>query len=241
MSTVISIMDRPGLDANTDNIVVVRPRRRSLVWVPRDLWVPGQASRINRAFANGSHDGLISGLRELGQRVQHSVCIERAAAEAVLSNVRVTVPVDRPLRFWYPLEPQRRLEEGRRLVAFDPPEETLSGTRVHEWIGARYQRDRPGSDLDRIERQQVFLTALLRAGFDFASACAPHRELISASSPAALQEARRVNAAWRSRTMDGLLRATIDGKKVLVKRRLPGRLGRRDLRRRVARWGGTLD
>ena len=34
MSTVVAVMDRPGWYQNTDTIVVVRPRRRELVWVP---------------------------------------------------------------------------------------------------------------------------------------------------------------------------------------------------------------
>lgn len=139
--------------------------------MPRDVWCPEVGDRINTAYRSGGHDGLLRGLRSLGFRVDHSVCIPRAATERFLGTVTVDVPIERPLRFWYPLSPQSRIEDGRREVDFDPPGEILSGERIHQWIGARTSRDagERGSDLDRIQRQQVLVRALLRQGSELSA------------------------------------------------------------------------
>lgn len=138
MSTVVTIMDRESWQANTDNIVVVDPLHEMLLWVPRDLWCECLGDRINRAFAVGGHELLRAALAEHRVEAAEGLCLRREATEQALRDVTVTVPIKNRLAFWYPLEPQRPLEEGRKLVVFEPPEERLQGERIHQWIGARY-------------------------------------------------------------------------------------------------------
>jgi hypothetical protein len=224
MATVVSVMDRDGWDARTDNIVVADPERRLLLWVPRDLWCESLRNRINTAFARGGHDGLLSGLEDLGLDARHSLCVRREAIELALADVAVTVPVMEAVDFWYPLSPTEPIEEGRKLVRFDPPAETLSGERIHQWLGARLRPDRASSDLERIERQQVFVRTLLDDGFDFGRVLA-RSQLVSASSEAAVQELEQVTSEWSFETLGPVAPETIDGMMVLVlrKSRLPWR------------------
>lgn len=220
MATVVSVMDRGGFDQRTDNIVVVQPRRRRLLWVPRDVWCEPIGDRINAAFKVGGHQALMAGLASLGIPVEHSLCLPRAAVEQALAPVSVTVAVPAPLRFWYPLTPLTLVEDGRKPVDFSPPREVLHGERIHQWLGARHARDAAvrGTDLGRIERQQVFLRALVRQGFDFATVL-DGPEAPSLSDPAALDDLRRVRARWHfavTDQWDDLV--TDDGREVLVLR-----------------------
>jgi len=50
MSIVILVMDRNLWNANTDIIVILNPMKKSLTWVPRDIY----CDIINRAYAKGS-------------------------------------------------------------------------------------------------------------------------------------------------------------------------------------------
>lgn len=217
MATVVTIMDRGGFDQRTDNIVIADPRRHRLLWVPRDVWCPALGQRVNAAFKEGGHEGLLAALRSLGFQVDHSVCVPRTATERFLSTATVTVPVDRPLRFWYPLTPTSRIEDGRREIDFEPPREVLTGERIHQWIGARTSRDpvERSSDLDRIERQQVFVRALLRQGFDPAAVTdGPDRPSWS-DEAAARRELSRVRWWWKMRCADQLDDDVVDGQRVL--------------------------
>jgi anionic cell wall polymer biosynthesis LytR-Cps2A-Psr (LCP) family protein len=209
-------MDREGWEANTDIIVLADPARRTLLWIPRDVWSPRLGDRVNAAFTIGSHGALIAALAELGHRADHSVCLSRTATTQALRDVSVRVPVDRPLQFRYPLAPEQPIEDGEKVVRFDPPAETLAGERVHQWIGARFEVDRASGDLHRIARQQVLLRALLDQRFDFARVVADP-ESISLSDPRALDELRVVDGDWRMRTLTRLRPRTIDGKAVLVR------------------------
>jgi len=220
MSTAVALMDRDDWDANTDVIVVARPRRRELLWVPRDLWSRRYARRINGAFELGGWKALLAALREVGVRARHAVCVRRGLCEAVLGQVDVTVPVERPVRYWYPLAPQSRIEDGRREVSFEPPSERLTGDRVHEWLGARYDVSGfSGGDIGRMARQQVFLRELLRTDFPLGDAILARREELDVSGPRALVELRAVRSDWRMRTMGGWLPAKVGGREVLVRRR----------------------
>ena len=230
MTTVVAVMDRDGFDQCTDNIVVVDPRRRRLLWVPRDVGSEPLGDRINTAFRRGGHPALLSALAALGFHVDHSVCLPRSMVEAVLADISVTVPVDRPLRFWYPTSPTSAIEDGRRPVDFDPPSERLEGERLHQWIGARYGRtsDGPSSDLDRLRRQQVLLRTVLRRGLDLSvvdrverdggstRARAPERDQPDWSDPQARAELARVRWWWAMKTADQVTDRTIDGRQVLV-------------------------
>lgn len=221
-ATVVGVMDRDSWAARTDNIVVVEPRRRRLFWIPRDLWSDVVGDRINEAFGRGGHQLLVAAVRELGIAAESSVVLLRSAVAQALNELRVTVPVDRPMRFWYPLEPTRRLEDGAKLVGFDPPEETLAGERIHQWIGARRSADKPLRlpDLDRIERQQILVSRLLVEGYDFSRALLDPA-LVAISGATALEQlgTGRAHHGWSFRTFSKIEPATIDGKMVLVRRR----------------------
>jgi len=54
MSTVVSILDRDNRDDRTDNIGIVEPLKRRVLWIPRDLWCNTIKNRINRAFGRGA-------------------------------------------------------------------------------------------------------------------------------------------------------------------------------------------
>jgi anionic cell wall polymer biosynthesis LytR-Cps2A-Psr (LCP) family protein len=58
----VAVMDRDSWGANTDNLAVVDPHRRSVVSVPRDLWCTSVGDRINRAWAEGGAPRLIAAL-----------------------------------------------------------------------------------------------------------------------------------------------------------------------------------
>lgn len=223
MATVVAIMDRAGWSGWTDNVVVVDRQLRRLRSIPRDLWCPEIGDRINTAFARGGHRRLLAALGGQGIEVQHSICVRREATERALADIAVSVPVPRRLIFWYPLSPHSAIEDGRKLVEFFPPAETLEGERIHQWLGARYE---PGTardpDFHRITRQQVFLQSLLRQGFNF-EAVLDDPELVSISSPQAIVDLSGVRHTWRFDILGGLVRATIDGKAVLVRSRF-GRL-----------------
>ncbi len=210
-------MDRSSWTARTDNIVVVDAEQQTLTWVPRDLWSPMLGNRINIAYQQGGHAMLLAALVEQGQAVDEGLCLLRDAVGNALRNVSVRVPVEERLRLWYPMEPEREIEDGRKLVEFNPPSEVLSGERIHQWLGARYAVDRSGTDFTRIRRQQVFVRQLIEDGFDFTRALADPA-LISMTSDGAPEELRQVRADWRHAVIDDVVPEKIDGKAVLVRR-----------------------
>lgn len=216
MATVVTIMDRDEGDTNTDVIVVVDPSRRRLLWVPRDVWSPLVGHRINTAYQAGGPELLLRALGEHGIVAHHSVCVPRATSEALLDGIVVVVPVKAPIRLWYPLHPHTRLQDGRRPVDFDPPRETLTGERVHQWIGGRTSRVPVGGmpDLLRIGRQQVFVRALLRQHVDLRRVREGPRP-VEISDPRALDDLRRVRWWWRMQTTDDVETMHVDGMKVL--------------------------
>ncbi|MGQ0765479.1 MAG: hypothetical protein ACT4OZ_07420 [Gemmatimonadota bacterium] len=220
---MVAITDRDSWGACTDNIVVVDARRRRLTWVPRDVWSAVVGDRVNEAFARGGHSLLQKAVEGFGFPVLSSVVFLRSAAERAVRDVVVTVPVDRVRRFWYPLEPTLLIEDGAKLIRFDPPHETLSGERIHQWIGARSSADdsrRELPDLDRIRRQQVFVRCLLDGAFDFSRVLAAP-DLVQLSSTSALDALRQVRATWRFGVLRWVTPMTIDGRMVLVRRRFP--------------------
>ena len=228
-ATVVAILDRDNWDANTDIIVVADVSRRRLTWVPRDLWSSLIGDRINAAFAIGGGRLLLDALAELGFAAQSSICLRRGATEAALAGAGVRVQIREPLDFWYPLTPTSRLEDGRRQVSFRPPGETLSGERLHQWIGARTMVDGQGTDFHRMRRQIVFLRALIAQGFDFRLALKdPELARITGEDPLPLLA--RVGVNWRMQVHDWVDDAVIDGRMVLVPRK-PKPWWRRQLRR----------
>jgi cell envelope-related transcriptional attenuator-like protein len=229
--TVVGVMDRDSWTARTDNIVVADPRRRRLLWIPRDLWSHAVGDRINEAYGRGGHELFLAAVRELGIPVESSIVLLRSAVERALRGLRISVPVDRKRRYWYPMEPTLRLEDGAKLIAFEPPQETLVGERIHQWLGARRSADTPAPrlpDLDRCERQQILVRSLLEEGFDFSSAL-ENPALVAVSGASALEQLSAVGDGWALRTYDRVEPMTIEGKMVLVRhrRRLP----------RIRMWG----
>lgn len=163
----VAVLDEDNWLSNTDVIVVVDTRKRRLTWVPRDLWSDRTDDRINQAFRRGGGKLLAAALGDLGFPVQGVLCLRRAATEAALADLDVVVPVNEPLDYWYPLKPGMRTQDGRKHISFRPPEERLTGERVHQWIGARKAVFRDGSDLQRLQRQAILLQVLLKSGFEF--------------------------------------------------------------------------
>lgn len=216
MATAVCVLDRDDWAANTDNIVVVDPVRELLLWVPRDIWCPSFKDRINTAFARGGHGLLQAALGEIGIAVDDSLCLRRQAVERALEGLSITVPVTEPLDLLYPLTPLTRVQDGRKVVRFRPPEERLEGERLHQWIGARRALSGKSGDLLRIGRQHVFVRRLLQTGFDFSKALADP-ELVSMSSSRAMVELGAVRAPWRFATLDDVRPAIIQGKDVLLR------------------------
>ena len=228
-------MDTDSFSANTDNLAVVDPHRRRVVSVPRDMWDAPRRHRINKAWASGGFPALQDGLERLGWRVDAGICLRRSAAEAALSDVSVTVPVERTEHFLYPREPGLWVEDGPRVVRFDPPEETLSGMRVHEWLGARKKPMGGGSELARIGRQQVFVRALLRQGFDFGRFVAdPERVVVT--DPSVFDTLALVDDTWEFIVDAAVLPRRIDGMDVWVRPTATTRLV--DVVRRGRRFAG---
>ena len=210
----MAIMDRDEFGANTDVLVVADSAREALLWVPRDLWCEVIHTRVNRAFAHGGHDRLAAALAEHGIEVQHSICVLPAAVRAGFEGVTVTMPVRERLDFWYPVEPDLPIEEGRKRISFEPPVASLRGERIDQWIGARYHLDGRQSDLERIGRQQELLAVLLGTGIDFTRFLEPgHAVRISGAD--ALDELAQVRWSWNFETMSALEETRIEAQWVL--------------------------
>jgi len=220
-TTVVCVMDSDSWTANTDNIVVVDAQRQRLTWIPRDLWSEAAGDRINAAYRRGGHQLLCAALHEGGWPVESSVVVQRSAVERALGPLRVTVPVERTRRYWYPMQPRLMLQDGAKLVVFEPPQEVLEGERIHQWIGARRSADTPSAripDLDRIERQQIFTRRLLEEGFDF-STLLDDLALIRLSEAGALAPLAAVRVDWELHTCSQVEPETRDGKMILIRRR----------------------
>jgi len=117
--------------------------------------------------------------------------------------------------------PRLRLQDGRKLVQFDPPEETLEGERIHQWLGARRSADTlppKFPDMDRIERQQTFIRRLLQEGFDF-SKLLDDLALVRLSDAGALGPVSAVRVDWELHTFSQFEPETRDGKMILIRRR----------------------
>lgn len=214
-------MDSDSWTANTDNIVVVDAQRQRLVWIPRDLWSDVVGDRVSAAYRRGGHELLCAALGECGWPVESSVVVQRSAVERALSTLRITVPVDRPRRYWYPMLPRLRLQDGAKLVVFEPPQETLEGERIHQWLGARRSADTPPArfpDLDRFERQQTLIRRLLEEGFDF-SILLDDLALVRLSGASAFGPIAAVRVDWELHTFSRVEPETRDGKMILIRRR----------------------
>ena len=219
MSTVVGIMDRnEPPNARTDINVVVDPQNRTLTWVPRDIYSSLVKNRINAVFSTGGDDEIYRrAMTELGFPVDHSIIVWPETPNRVTTNLKLEVPVDQPMRYFYPLSPWAPIEDGRKEISFMPPAEILSGERIHQWLGARYEagaRRVKFPDLDRCGRQVVFLRRLLETEFDFSPLLDGKTR---ASSDKALSDVRQVDASWEMSVFDQVKEARIEKMQVLVK------------------------
>ncbi|OGE25068.1 MAG: hypothetical protein A3J42_02755 [Candidatus Dadabacteria bacterium RIFCSPHIGHO2_12_FULL_53_21] len=216
MSTVVSILDRDNRDDRTDNIGIVEPLKRRVLWIPRDLWCNTIKNRINRAFGRGGHKLLLSCLEEHKIKAESSICFRRSATIHCFRDLQVFVPIDEVMRFWYPLHPTKPIEEGRKPIVFSPPGELLSGERIHQWIGARISFDKGGSDLNRIERQKTLLRCLLEQNFDFKKLIVD-QEYFSIYGSNVFEDLKQVGPDWKFETLGPLKHAKIGQMLVVVK------------------------
>lgn len=217
MATAIGIMDREGWQHRTDILVVADPKKKEVLWVPRDLYCEVHSNRINKAFMNGGHALLKAALLEHGINIEHSICVLRSVVEKAFENYQITVPVVEYQQFHYPLAPQQPIEDGYKIVQFKPPEDFLVGERFHQWMGARVPPEGyhdASSDLLRLQRQQVLLRRLLEEKFDFASVSQDGLDL---SSPEAYQDLKLIGSDWSFCTLAGITPATIRKMYVFVR------------------------
>lgn len=217
MSTVVSIMDRDSWSERTDNIAVVEPLKKRILFIPRDLWCDRLQNRINCAFRTGGHELLISCLKEHEVHVHASLCLRREATAESLRDAQIYVPIRKVMKFWYPLHPTRPIEEGRKSIVFTPPGELLSGERIHQWMGARYTIDEGNSDLRRLDRHITLLRSLLEQNFDFAKLVA-NEEQVSTYGSNVFEDLRQVGADWKLEVLEPVEHKRIGKRLVVIKK-----------------------
>lgn len=219
MATVVGVMDERSLGGRTDVIVVSDPKRKHLLWVPRDLWCEGLGDRVNRAFELRGHEGLKAALAEHGVVADHGLVLSRAATERVIAGLDVMMPIAKSFSLTVPEVPGGHIREAKREVSFDPPATRLHGVLVHDWLSGRYSSDpAEAGDLGRIRRQQLMLVVLLGERADL-SGVLENAEEFGVTSEAALGELTEVRADWTIETFGPLTPRRIDGKEVLTRRR----------------------
>jgi hypothetical protein len=217
MSTVVSIMDRDNWSERTDNIAVVEPHKKRILFIPRDLWCDTLQNRINTAFRTGGHELLLACLNEHKIQVDSSICLRRAATIDGLKDIQIYVPIRKVMKFWYPLYPTRPIEDGRKSIVFTPPGELLSGERIHQWMGARYTIDEGNSDIRRLDRHITLLHSLLEQNFDFTRLVA-NEEHFSTYGSSVFEDLRQVRAGWKLEVLEPVEHKKI-GKRLVVIRK----------------------
>lgn len=217
-SVVVSVQDQ---DRNTDNIILVNTKERTLTWIPRDLFSVRLLNRINVAFIRGGHELLLKTLKSLGYPADYSICIPNLTMRSVLKNCKVVVPVDTFMQYYYPATPFQPLEEGGKIISFSPPEETLEGERIHQFLGARTRvtakeyTDLP--DFERIKRQMVFVKQLLKDKFNFEALLTYPIEI---SNPDALNVIAQVTAEYQMVLYNSVKQIKINTRDVLIPKKL---------------------
>ncbi len=167
-------------------------KHASVVSIPRDSWVPipGRGmDKINAAYAFGGPTLLIQTVEALTEvRIDHFAAIDfegfREITDA-LGGVTVNVST----------------QTESRGVTFHPGPNRLDGDSALIYVRQRY--DLPGSDFDRVQRQQNFLRAVLNEVRD--------RNLLSSPSGSdriirAFTGAITVDDGLSNRDMVGLVR-----------------------------------
>lgn len=143
-----------GDGSNADAIMLVQlaegGSHASIISIPRDSWVaiPGHGmDKINAAYAIGGPTLLVQTVEDLTDvRIGHFAAIDFEGFKAITDALGgVTVDV------------ATRTES--RGVTFEPGPNRLDGASALIYVRQRY--DLPGSDFDRVQRQQNFLRAVL--------------------------------------------------------------------------------
>ena len=150
--------------ARSDTMILVRIDRQSstAVWLPRDLLVgPPVAARQLNSYLSKGPQALVGAVRHaLGVPVDHYVQLDfRAFTDVVDAMGGVRMEVDEPIRDVYSGLDLR----GAGCTSFD-------GNDALAWVRSRHLEilrggvwtdASPNADLDRIDRQQQFIDALL--------------------------------------------------------------------------------
>lgn len=169
-SIIFAVMDRNSFKARTDIIILFDFDSKKIKWIPRDLYSPLLNNRINRAYAKGGEELLLNCLKELNINADYVVCVLPDCFEENIKIIdNINVPVEKKMSYYYPLNRHVPIEEGKKIIDFDPPFEKLQDDRFHEWIGARYNITpiKTYPDFDRIERQQILLSELLKKNINY--------------------------------------------------------------------------
>jgi anionic cell wall polymer biosynthesis LytR-Cps2A-Psr (LCP) family protein len=158
----IGIMDRDSWKARTDIVVVVDMVKKTITWVPRDVYVEPIRNRINTAYTKGGSDFLKGALISLGFDVDAVICVLPKAVNTYIQSFdSIQMNLNKKLEFNYPLHRHKPIEDGSKRISFDKSP-VLSGDRVHEWIGARYSPVATyASDLFRVVRQMHIVKQLI--------------------------------------------------------------------------------
>ena len=179
---IMGIDERPTdpniAPANTDTLMVASidpiSKQMSLLSIPRDLWVninlPGQApykDRINTSWATGLQAGgttdaaatqLETDIKDdFGINIDYWVLLNFRGTEQLIDDiggVDVNIPDDLAVPLSYYSDDDIHAE----LIQFNPGEQHLDG--YHAVAFGRYRNT--DSDLYRIKRQQLILTAALK-------------------------------------------------------------------------------
>jgi LCP family protein required for cell wall assembly len=167
-----AFLNEPGASGSgqrSDTIMIARvdasTKAIDLLSFPRDLWVPiepsGEEQRINTAYSNGGAQNLIDTINaDFGIEIHHYVEINFDSFKGVIDAVDgVPMYFDRPMR-----------DEHTGLYQYELGCVTLDGDQGLAFARARHletKNDRgnwytdPSGDLGRVNRQQVFMQAVL--------------------------------------------------------------------------------
>jgi anionic cell wall polymer biosynthesis LytR-Cps2A-Psr (LCP) family protein len=171
-SIIIGMMDRNDfINARMDNIIYINPNYKTIQWIPRDLYTQLINNRINTAYRLGKgSECLINCLKEFNIDVKHCLCLLPSFFEECIEIIKeIKIPVNKDLKFFYPLHRYTLIEDGKKIIEFKAPSEILSGDRIHEWIGARYSIKKDTTDIHRISRQEILLTEIIKNKIDFSN------------------------------------------------------------------------
>lgn len=149
----------------SDTIMVLRQERNggaALISLPRDLWVEiagtGESQRINSAYTEGPERLAATVSQSLEIPVHHYVEVDFQGFKDIvddLGGVEVCVPLGaRDSKSGLQLNPGCQVLDGVQALAF-------ARSRAYEqWDGTEWVLD-PRADLGRIERQQLFMRAVV--------------------------------------------------------------------------------